>query len=567
MREAKQETNLESPCSGDRIGALRVHGGRIEVRLPFGATRSIREKMPGARWDPTARCWHVPATPFYARRVLASSFDWPDDTSFEDLHAIADAAPPPDERGIVAYPRGATRPWEHQRDGAAFCAARQASMLAWEMGTGKTKTIVDLIFGTGVRNALIVAPKAVVGVWRHQIEVHAPRGVRYVFAVAQGGAAKTAANIRRAERLRRDGVLFVVVNYDIVFREPVHSALAEHQWDIVVADESHRIANPQTKSCKALCAISASAPRRVCLTGTPLRNGPLDIFGQAKFLDPGIFGSHITPFRDRYGVWRQFERFRKLVGYQRMDEFRAIYNLFTHTVRKSDVLDLPPVTHTMVPVSMPRDAIGKYRSMAEGYVAEFEAGEVLAQHAATKILRLQQIASGALYDGDADVTHRIHDAKRAALCEILAEAPVDEPVVVFCRFRSCIAQAREAAAECDRAFFEVSGSRNDYEEWRGGSGGSVLAVQVQSGSEGLDLSRASLGVFFTAPFSLAQFEQACARLDRPGQTRPVSIYHLCASGTVDMKIYRALQDKKDVISEVTNDPRRAIFGDEKKESE
>jgi SNF2 family DNA or RNA helicase len=75
----------------------------------------------------------------------------------------------------------------------------------------------------------------------------------------------------------------------------------------------------------------------------------------------------------------------------------------------------------------------------------------------------------------------------------------------------------------------------------------VLAVQIQAGAEGVDMTQANHAIYFSLPHSLALYNQSRARLYRPGQTRPVSFMHIIAAGTVDEGVHRALERKEDII--------------------
>ena len=78
----------------------------------------------------------------------------------------------------------------------------------------------------------------------------------------------------------------------------------------------------------------------------------------------------------------------------------------------------------------------------------------------------------------------------------------------------------------------------------------VLAVQIQSGGTGIDLTRARYCVYLSAGYSLGDYEQSLARVHRPGQSRSVHYYHLVAQGTVDEKVYEALRNRKQVVESV-----------------
>ena len=85
---------------------------------------------------------------------------------------------------------------------------------------------------------------------------------------------------------------------------------------------------------------------------------------------------------------------------------------------------------------------------------------------------------------------------------------------------------------------------------RGAGEATVLAVQIQSGGEGIDLTRAAYCAYYSIGHSLGDYDQSLARIHRPGQTRPVVYYHLTASATVDVAVYDALDKKRNVIDAV-----------------
>jgi len=80
----------------------------------------------------------------------------------------------------------------------------------------------------------------------------------------------------------------------------------------------------------------------------------------------------------------------------------------------------------------------------------------------------------------------------------------------------------------------------------------VLAVQIRAGAEGVDLTRAAHCVFYSVSHSLGDYEQALARVHRPGQTRSVSYYHIVTRDTIDQSIYNALSRKASVIESVVS---------------
>ena len=191
---------------------------------------------------------------------------------------------------------------------------------------------------------------------------------------------------------------------------------------------------------------------------------------------------------------------------------------------------------------------------------------VTAANAMVKLLRLQQVANG-IAKTDDGVEQRIDNSKQKLLTDTLEDIGGDEPVVVFCRFHADLDAIHEGCqalqtglTEEDRASghyqtLELSGRRDELKQWQDGVA-QVLAVQLDSGGEGVDLTRARFSIFYSLSFSLGKYDQARSRTHRPGQTNPVEHIHLIARNTVDVKIMRALEKRAEIIesilAEITN---------------
>ncbi len=96
---------------------------------------------------------------------------------------------------------------------------------------------------------------------------------------------------------------------------------------------------------------------------------------------------------------------------------------------------------------------------------------------------------------------------------------------------------------------ELSGRVNELERWQSGES-AVLAVQIQAGGVGIDLTRTRVGIYYSLGLSLGDHLQSLARIQRPGQEKIVAYYYLLADGTVDHKIYRALLNLEEVIEAI-----------------
>lgn len=445
--------------------------------------------------------------------------------------------------------------WPHQESAVKHCLSRKGSLLNFGMGTGKSRIAVELSHAMEARRVLILAPLAVCGVWLNQFRAWSRRNLTVlVLDERAGNAAKKAALLREYTSIE-DGPLVVVVNYDSCWRAPLAEALKKQSWDLLVCDESHKLKSPAGAASKYVARLSERAAKRVLLSGTPMPHGPLDIWAQFRALDPTVFGGSFTVFRARYAEIDYKWGYAQIKSYRRQDELAARIATCSLTASR-DLLQLPQATHNEIIVDLSKEARAIYDELAYTLCAEIEDGIVTASNALVKLLRLQQCTGGcvpveSLNDGTRTEA-RVDDSKTRALGDILEGLPEEEPVVVFCRYRADLDQVHEAAKQLGRASLELSGRVRQLGEWQAGHA-PVLAVQIQSGGIGVDLTRAAYCVFYSLSYSLGEYEQALARCHRPGQHRPVSYYHLVARDTVDQRVYSALQSKADVVEAVIDE--------------
>jgi len=462
-----------------------------------------------------------------------------------------------------------TESWPHQKDAIAFASARQSAMLAMEMGTGKTLCALRTLDRWQAQRVLVLAPLSVLPVWRSEIAKHCDSHWRVV--ILDGSLRERAAQVRREIARQRKaqadgeeqgiatGHVVCVTNYEAVLGDDPFDAMKWSGFDALVLDESHKIKAPGGKISRRCSQIADRIPHRLCLTGTPMPHSPLDIYAQYRALDKTIFGTSNTLFRARYAVMGGYEQ-REVVGFAHLDELHEKMMQASFRVRADEVLDLPGMTDVVLHCTLEPEAMAAYKRLERTYVLELAEGTITANNALAKLLRLQQITSGHLpLEDDQGQKHstRVSTAKQRLLSETVeGMLPVEfsgeqEPIVVFARFHTDLDAAREVALEHKLTPAELSGRRNDLAMWQAGKA-DLLAVQVQAGGLGVDMSRARFAIYFSLGYSLGDLLQSQARLHRPGQTRPVTYAYLVASGTVDEDVLTALQKREEIVNFVVD---------------
>ena len=544
-------------------GRLVIDGERVYAWTPY-AFKDRCKSVPGGRWDAERRAWFWRTSDDVVlgldlalpRSVIARdvAFDLLLDRVKLQRDADQVRAHLPDE-DVDGIPLEKLPSWAHQRRAFWKAWGKRAAMLAMDMGTGKSKVAVDLVQNRDDRSVLILCPRSVVGVWPREFERHAvARSEWHIVTLDTGSSTRNhALAIAGASLAKARGQrLVVVVNYESAWRTPVSTWLTGREWDTVICDESHRIKSATGKASKFAATLTGHARHRLALSGTPMAHTPLDVFAQYRFLDPAIFGASYYAFKHRYGRWGGYGGYQ-LLGLMNEDDLNRRFYSIAYRVG-AEVLDLPVATHSQRDVILGPAARKAYSEMFRTFVTWVKSGDdrepVTVVNALGKLLRLQQITSGFLPGDETRDLVQVDTAKEETLADVLED--LDEPVVVFCRFRGDLDAVKRVCEKQGRRYGELSGRD------RSGLGADarmatdidVLGAQIQSGGVGIDLTRARVCIYYSVGFSLSDYQQSLARVHRPGQSRSVTYVHLVAPGTVDETVYQALSERRDAVEAI-----------------
>ena len=439
----------------------------------------------------------------------------------------------------------APAPWPHQQQAAEHLKRHRGAMLDMGMGTGKSRVVVEHVRSSGARRTLVVCPNSVVGVWRREFAKWAGRGrAEGVYVLDETGGIAKATMAEAAWGLADDTVF--VVNYEAVRwrgprdADPFCQWALSKRWDLVVADETHRIKGVEGQASRGMFQVGRRAGQRIGMTGTLVSNVPGDVWAQYRFVDVDLLGNSFDDFLSVYAVrdgmsiaaWRNMDLL--------MHTLRKV--TFSATLADTDV-SLPPIVHHERRVQLRGELAAHYSRLAGRVRCETDERIVC-----EAMVRMRQATSG-IVERSSGCMERIESSKIDAVADLIEDA--DGPVVVFCQWRGEVSAVQEIADRLGRTYGELSGSRSDLT----GHGTmpesvAVMAVQLQSGAVGVDLTRARHAVFLSHPWTPGEYEQAIARVHRPGQTRHVVVWHVLAEGTIDEAVWKALETKGAVATDV-----------------
>ena len=546
-------------------------GGRwFYLDAPF-KYKELCKRVITRRWDDNKKKWKYRKSPAVAadllRRFKRQDIELKYDEEFQDYIELAKQvkkakkAKRTDPERLPEIPTTAFPAWGHQKQAFWFAYQLHAAGLFMDMGTGKTKVTIDLINNRDHRKTLVIAPLSVVPVWEVEVPKHTPEDeqVRVVGLDSRSVRGKMEhCRQEMAKAEAKDERFVAAINYESAWREPFGEWALDAGWDFVVCDESHRIKSAGAKCSRYASRLADRVNYRLALTGTPMSNGPLDLYGQYRFLDKGVFGTSFNRFKQRYAVMGGYQG-HEVIDYKNETELNKRMFSIAYQCDSDEVLDLPETVDMYRYAELSGQAAKKYDEVKNQFVTvlgEEDEKELTVVNVLSQLMRLQQISSGFLPDDDGEI-HELPSDKLDLLDEVLDEIPADEDIVIFARFKYDIEQIKRVLEEHGRNPAEISGRMNEYEAYShyyncNGKLDSVVA-QIQAGGVGIDLSRASYGIYYSMGFSYQNYEQSRARLHRPGQESTVRFIHLLARGTVDERVQGALQAKEEIIDYIVNE--------------
>lgn len=464
------------------------------------------------------------------------------------------------------------KPYEHQLQALEKSWYRPYYALFMDMGTGKSKVLIDtiaMLYDKGeIDSALIVAPKGVYKNWeRKELPTHMPDHI--TMNIVAWSPEQTQKKKKELESLFQasDDLQIFLVNVEALSTkrglEAADKFLLTHR-SMLAVDESTTIKSRTAQRTKNLIKLGTQAPYRRILTGSPVTKSPLDLFTQCEFLEHYILkqGSFWT-FQNRYAkmVRRTMgaHSFNQIVGYQNLEELNCLIENFSFRVRKEDCLDLPDKVYTRRTVELTPEQKKLYEQMKRMAIAMIEGEEgglISAPTVLTQILRLQQVCSGfaKLEDGR---TVEVPSNKLTELMSALEET--DGKVIIWGNFThdlELIAKAlvKEYGEESVAMFYGATPAeerqliverfQDPYSPLR------FFVGQPRTGGYGLTLTEAKTVIYYSNGYDLEVRLQSEDRAHRIGQVNKVTYIDIVAEGTVDEKVIRALRDKIDISSRV-----------------
>lgn len=286
-------------------------------------------------------------------------------------------------------------PWSphpYQKRAAEFLCGQNSAALFLDPGLGKTAitlaAFASLVSRGTASRMLVIAPLRVIQtVWRQEGQKWSQfRHLR--FSVLHGP--------KKKDRLKDDADIWLI-NPEGVQWLATEFFGRNLPFDTVVVDELTKFKNSRAVRSKALRPRLKGARRRWGLTGTPIPNGYLDLFGQFLMLDDGAaLGKYVTHYRDTY-FQPDFNGFDYVLQPGAAARIEARIEPYVLRMSAEDYIDLPPLLEDVRYVELEPSARAVYQQMKNQMLAELPEGTVTGANAAAVYSKLKQMANGSVY--------------------------------------------------------------------------------------------------------------------------------------------------------------------------
>jgi len=446
-----------------------------------------------------------------------------------------------------------TEPYEHQLTALGASHNKENFALFMEMGTGKSKVLIDniaMLYDKGKINAaLIVAPKGVYHNWeRQELPIHMPEHVLYQIIMWSPSETKKQQIALKKLFIHDEDLVIFLMNIE-AFSTKKGVRIAERfllaHSALMAIDESTTIKSPTASRTKSVLKLRVLAKYRRILTGAPVTKSPLDLYTQCFFLDPDFldFSSYYA-FKNRYAIMVDrnvgTHSFRHVMGYRRLDELNKKLNNFSYRVLKEDCLDLPEKVYMKRIITLTPEQKKMYSEMKKFALTELKGKKTTATSALAQLVRLHQITCGHLTTDDGEI-RTLKNNRIKELLDILEE--VDGKVIIWAVYRHDIKKITSVLSErygkntvesffgdtldCDRQ--DIVDRFQDRE-----SDLRFFVGNPKTGGYGLTLTASHTVIYYSNSYDLEVRLQSEDRAHRISQDKKVTYIDLITEGTVDL---------------------------------
>lgn len=446
-----------------------------------------------------------------------------------------------------------TTPYEYQKEGVMYGLSHDNFLLGDSMGLGKTKQAIDLAVikkqTNNVKHCLVVVcVNSVCLNWKHEVEVHSNEsayvlGQRFRKRSNKMYIGSTADKLEDLKNIKDINDYFIVTNIETLRDKDVAEELKKLcSKDVIgmcLVDEMHKASNTQSQQGKGLLKVNPKY--KIAMTGTPLMNKPLDLFGILKWL--GYEKHTLNAFKNHHCVFGGYGNYQ-IVGYKNLDELQETLDTMMIRRLKEDVLDLPDKVFVDEYLEMNTKQTKIYKQCLEEVQSDIDKVKK-AVNPLSELIRLRQATAHTSI-----LSSTVSESVKFERCADIVEEckSNNESVVVFSQW-TCVTDLLVPYLEklgykvaCITGATNSTNRQNIVDNFQKGNY-DVLVGTIGAAGTGLTLTHAHTMIFLDQPWTYANYSQACDRIYRIGQKNNVTIYNFICRDTIDETIWQTVKKK------------------------
>lgn len=331
---------------------------------------------------------------------------------------------------------------------------------------------------------------------------------------------------------------YVIVNYDQLLKYEKYFKKAK--FDCVILDESPYIMNSKTKRSKAVFKYFKKIPSRICLSGTPIKNRPIDFYNQLKFLRPDLF-SNKQKFGLRYCDAKDNGYGWDYTGNSNLQELHLKISSFYIRRLKEEVLkELPPKTITKLEFDLNANERREYDKISKAAKKSYTVRDK--KETIQSIMKLRMLCS------------QLKLGKVVDFVEEFLKSSDDRKIIIFSTFTATQQALKEKFKDCVHILKDdTQEKRHEAKElFQNDPKRRVLVASTLAAGIGLTLTAADTVVFADLLWSPSDHEQATDRVHRITQEKHVFIYYMLFKDTIEEYIWDVIGEKILIINKAVD---------------
>ena len=413
-------------------------------------------------------------------------------------------------------------------------------ILADDMGLGKTIQALVLLRNEITKYPkkcnLIIAPTSVIFNWIREIERFTPE-----LNILVHYGTRRSKDFRRVKKYPLILTTYGHLRRDVVF-------LKEIMWNYVILDESQNIKNPQSETSKAVRLLESS--HKLALTGTPVENNTMDLWSQFAFINPGLLGDQ-NFFKDAF--MRPIEKEGNVQVAASLK--RLIFPFILRRTKEDVAKELPPKVESIIysPMSEEQEKLyDKWRMSYRDSIMEDIESKGLNKSKFRVLEGLTKLRQISCHPQLVDKNYMHTSGKFDALMEMVEEiVSENHKVLIFSQFVQMLQIVRRQFDTDTIPYSYLDGSTKDREtpvrEFQEDENVQIFLISLKAGGTGLNLTAADYVIHYDPWWNPAVEMQATDRAYRIGQTRKVFAYKLISKDSVEEKIVKLQNKKRELV--------------------